>query len=176
MADAVGVTRELPPWYIQRATPQDAKDVRALRLAMLESDEHSYDVDPLLAHQLPLEHWALWVSDNRAVFFATAEGPGDGQRHVGMVAGNIDTHAAIKTAHVGALWVVPSHRTSGIARALLDAIHNWASRESVTRCVLSVAEWNTNAIALYESLGYALNDESVTTRHGHRELVMVLGL
>jgi ribosomal protein S18 acetylase RimI-like enzyme len=58
-------------------------------------------------------------------------------------------HGAIDNVGVAPAW-----RRQGIGRALMAAAHDWARTQGLSRVQLNVWEFNTGAIALYESLGY----------------------
>jgi ribosomal protein S18 acetylase RimI-like enzyme len=60
-----------------------------------------------------------------------------------------------KDAWIGGVGVVPVERRRGTGRALMGAIHDVARRRGVERVWLEVIVENTQAIALYEQLGYA---------------------
>jgi ribosomal protein S18 acetylase RimI-like enzyme len=57
------------------------------------------------------------------------------------------------------LYVAPRARRRGVARALLEAAADRARRDGKLRMTLSTARTNVNAQALYESLGWARDDE-----------------
>jgi len=57
------------------------------------------------------------------------------------------------------LYVPPRARRRGIARALLEAAAQRASRDGKLRMTLSTAKSNVNAQALYESLGWERDNE-----------------
>jgi GNAT superfamily N-acetyltransferase len=57
------------------------------------------------------------------------------------------------------LYVPPRARRRGVARALLEAAADRARRDGKLRMTLSTARTNVNAQALYESLGWARDDE-----------------
>jgi ribosomal protein S18 acetylase RimI-like enzyme len=52
------------------------------------------------------------------------------------------------------LYVAPSARRHGVARALIEAAHAFARSRSAVRVSLETAHDNHGAQALYESLGY----------------------
>ncbi|MFF8505506.1 GNAT family N-acetyltransferase [Streptomyces anulatus] len=54
------------------------------------------------------------------------------------------------------LWTDPEFRGRGIASALLDAALAHAAENGVATVRLSVWEWRTGAIALYERLGFTV--------------------
>ena len=57
-------------------------------------------------------------------------------------------------AWIGGLGVVPSERRRGTGRLLMEAVHEEARARDVERVWLEVIVENTQAVALYEELGY----------------------
>src|SRR5262245_29438518 len=57
-------------------------------------------------------------------------------------------------AWVGGIGVVPAARRGGIGRVLMEALHAEARARGVERVWLEVIVENTQALALYEQLGY----------------------
>ena len=58
-------------------------------------------------------------------------------------------------ADVLTLGVVPNQRGKGVARQLIALITDWAKQQGSTAMMLEVKVDNTEAIGLYESLGYS---------------------
>ena len=58
-------------------------------------------------------------------------------------------------ADILTVGVVPSHRGKGIAKALIAQITDWAKAQGSTAMMLEVKTDNSEAIGLYESLGYS---------------------
>ena len=58
-------------------------------------------------------------------------------------------------ADVLTLGVVPNQRGKGVARQLMALITDWAKQQGSTAMMLEVKVDNTEAIGLYESLGYS---------------------
>jgi ribosomal-protein-alanine N-acetyltransferase len=58
-------------------------------------------------------------------------------------------------ADVLTVGVIPSQRGKGIARQLMGLITDWAKQQGSTAMMLEVKVDNTEAIELYESLGYS---------------------
>ena len=58
-------------------------------------------------------------------------------------------------ADVLTVGVVPDHRGKGIAKALIALITDWAKAQGSTAMMLEVKIDNSEAIGLYESLGYS---------------------
>lgn len=57
-------------------------------------------------------------------------------------------------AHVEVIAVESGAERCGVARALMDAIEQWAKRRAYRWVTLNVFDRNTRAKALYDSLGY----------------------
>ena len=58
-------------------------------------------------------------------------------------------------ADILTVGVVPDHRGKGIAKALIALITDWAKAQGSTAMMLEVKTDNSEAIGLYESLGYS---------------------
>ena len=58
-------------------------------------------------------------------------------------------------ADILTVGVVPDHRGQGIAKALMSLITDWAHAQGSTAMMLEVKFDNSDAIGLYESLGYS---------------------
>ena len=61
-----------------------------------------------------------------------------------------------KTLHLEDLVVKASHRRRGVGKLLLDTIVQKAKQEQVGRLEWNVLDWNTNAIAFYETYGASI--------------------
>lgn len=80
-------------------------------------------------------------------------------------------------ADVLTVGVVPDHRGKGIARHLMAMITDWAREQGSTAMMLEVKVDNSEAIGLYESLGYSkLNTRKDYFGTGLDALVMRLDL
>ena len=80
-------------------------------------------------------------------------------------------------ADVLTVGVIPNHRGKGIARQLMGLITDWAKQQGSIAMMLEVKVDNTEAIGLYESLGYSkLNVRKDYFGAGLDALVMRLDL
>ncbi len=61
---------------------------------------------------------------------------------------------ARRFVEIDKLAVRPQARGGGIGRALLDEAFAWAEARGVASLEVAVNEFNTGAVALYESLGF----------------------
>jgi ribosomal protein S18 acetylase RimI-like enzyme len=60
-------------------------------------------------------------------------------------------------AIVDDLGVIEEWRRHGVGRRLMDAAHDWSRRRGATILQLNVWEFNQDALAFYESLGYTVS-------------------
>lgn len=58
-------------------------------------------------------------------------------------------------ADILTVGVVPNHRGKGIAKALMALLTDWAKAQGSTAMMLEVKVDNSEAIGLYQSLGYS---------------------
>lgn len=59
----------------------------------------------------------------------------------------------IKTVCLDNIYVLPEGRRRGIAKALFQAMEDWARAQGAVRLDLHVWDFNKNALALYEAMG-----------------------
>lgn len=73
-------------------------------------------------------------------------------------------------AHLGLMYVVPSHRGKGVNKLIIDALKQWAQQRNIMEIRLDVYASNSSAIKAYEKVGFAghlltmrmnLNEEQV---------------
>ena len=131
---------------VERATDQDWRDLRAVRLSALAESPTAFGSTLDAEEALDDSAWRSWVR-NGAVFIATASGA-----PVGMVA-VVDGDAADERSLV-ALWVAPEHRGSGVGSALVSHVEDWARRDGARQLTLWVAHGNEEARRLYRRHGF----------------------
>ncbi|MBI9113711.1 GNAT family N-acetyltransferase [Sanguibacter suaedae] len=140
---------------VRPTTPDDWKELRALRLEMLRDTPEAYGetLDDALRHDE-----AEWRSRGArgtapgGTFVVAVEPAG---RWVGIMGGR-QTDPDAEPMLYG-VYVAPSHRgrDAGVADALLDAVEDWARTMSGT-LRLTVHEDNHRAQAFYARRGYRL--------------------
>jgi ribosomal protein S18 acetylase RimI-like enzyme len=65
-------------------------------------------------------------------------------------------------AYMDSLIVTEAFRHLGVAHALIGHVHQWAQARGLFKVELSVWEFNTHAISLYEELGYLTEKRTMT--------------
>lgn len=164
----------VPAVTIRRLVASDAEDYRTIRLAALAREPDAfgsvYDVEvarPLSAFAERLET-------------SVVLGAHIGERIVGMV--GLKRETGPKDSHKGFVWglyVRPSARGRGVARALMQALIA-AADAGIEQLTLTVVEGNEAALRLYRKLGfevYGLEPRALKSPAGYRnEVLMVLFL
>ena len=77
-----------------------------------------------------------------------------GTHPVGLIGAQLEN---AETVYLYSLWLDPTARGRGLARALVAAAVDWARDRRARTVTLRVAEGNAVARGVYESLGFALN-------------------
>jgi len=140
--------------HIARLQAADAAQVRTL---MLEAYDLAADAFTSTAQERAAEPESFWVkriADPTGM--RVAFGAFEGQDLMGTVA--LEFSAKPKTRHralVIGMYVTPSARGKGAARALLEAVVEYArAKEGVLLLTLTVTEGNVPAVDLYRSAGF----------------------
>jgi ribosomal protein S18 acetylase RimI-like enzyme len=138
---------------VRRIEPGDAALLRTVRLAALKDAPSAFG-STHAAEVVRSDHeWtdrALAGSKGsvRATFFAN--GPGV---VVGLVGGYRDGPSDGRVELVS-MWVAPTHRRSGVGRALVDAVIAWTQETGGSDVGLWVTRGNSAAEHLYQSMGF----------------------
>ncbi len=74
----------------------------------------------------------------------------------GQVCGYCCLILLFEDGEVANIAVAPAYRGRGIARALMEQMHDEAKRGGASRCLLEVRKSNAPAIALYQGYGYTV--------------------
>ncbi|MFJ2957878.1 GNAT family N-acetyltransferase [Streptomyces sp. NPDC087270] len=106
------------------------------------------------------ERYRAEIADPEAAFAADvvllALGGGAGNAGDAAVGCLVVTDPVEGGAEIKRLWTDPAYRGRGVASGLVRAALAWAARSGVGTLRLSVWEWRTDAIALYERLGFTV--------------------
>ena len=165
------------PVTIRSTTEDDWRELRALRLEMLEDTPHAYVETLQTALELDEAEWRMRGRRGHSeTGTAKVAIDGDG-RWVGTMGGYVpDPQTGPLLVGV---YVTPAlrGRGAGVADALLDAIETWAADHGST-LRLHVHEDNERALAFYRRRGYVLTggSEPYVLDASQRELEMVRSL
>ena len=142
---------------IERITPQTALVFKDVRLRALLDAPTAFSSTYAKESQLPDEEWmkrsVRWSSDGSTIFLAM-----DGAVGCGIVGAYEEENA--KCAQVISMWVDPGFRRTGVGKALIDAVVEWAESRAVPAMKLMVTGVNPGAIAFYERLGFKMTGKT----------------
>lgn len=140
--------------YVTRLQAENAPEYRELMLEAYRAAADAFTSTAEERETEPLSWWVRRIADPTglsAAFGAFADG-----RLVGTVA--VEFASKPKTrhqAHVIGMYVSPSARGTGAARALLNrCIAHAEAREGILRLTLTVTEGNVPALRLYRAAGF----------------------
>jgi GNAT superfamily N-acetyltransferase len=132
---------------IRPAEPGDEHGIFALIQALAEYEQLSHVVtgDPAklaldLFGERPSAESLVVQADEQLIAFA-------------LFFGNYSTFLTRPGLYLEDIFVLPAYRRRGIGKALLKRVARVANERQCARLEWSVLDWNTSAIAFYESLG-----------------------
>ena len=137
---------------VRRIEPDDGPLFAELRLRALADAPYAFSTTLAEASRQTEDDWAELArrradGDREAAFFAYL-----GDAPVGIVAGF--AHDDARAVDLISMWVDPGARRHGAARALIQAVVDWARRAGHDELHLWVSEVNAGARALYGASGF----------------------
>ncbi|MEP7360437.1 MAG: GNAT family N-acetyltransferase [Chloroflexota bacterium] len=144
---------DAPHVEIRRITPDDWRLLREMRLASLQDAPDAFGQRYENAASEPESEWrsaarASSSGERRAWFICGASGA---EKANGLVQAR---RRPPDDCLVFSMWVAPSGRRSGVGRALIAAVADWARGWGGTRIVLWVFGANEGAFHFYERIGF----------------------
>jgi GNAT superfamily N-acetyltransferase len=138
---------------VRRILRDEGSLLRDMRLAALQESPSafasSYEVEAQRTAQAWEERARLGsASNDRATFLAVLDG-----RVVGIV-GGFRGEANSTVVDLVSMWTSPEARRSGVGRALVNAVIDWAAAVSATAVDLWVTRGNEPAFELYKALRF----------------------
>ena len=145
-------------YMTREATPRDLDGVNGV---LAEVDTYHHDALPhifrapeggprTIAYLL-----AVIAADDAALYVAESDGTVIGVVQVGARSTpDIPLLVPRRYAVVETLAVVAAHRRAGVGRALMERAQRWAAEHGMAEVELNVWEFNRDAIAFYQALGY----------------------
>lgn len=134
-------------YNIVQARQENARQVGEL----FNSYRVFYEQDPDL--DLAIEFITQRIINEESVIFVALD---DSQNALGFTQlyPTFSSVSAMKSWVLNDLYVSSSARKIGVAKGLMEAAREYAAQSGANGIALETAEGNTNAQALYESLGY----------------------
>ncbi|OBJ90111.1 GNAT family N-acetyltransferase [Mycobacterium asiaticum] len=149
---------------IRHATAADVSDIAAM-IHELAEFEHAADECSVTENQLS----AALFGDSPTVRGHVAEFEGE-IAAMALWFLNFSTWDGVPGIYLEDLYVRPSFRRRGLARALLATLAGECVRNGYTRLSWAVLNWNVDAIALYDGVGGQPQTEWTTYRVSGSEL------
>jgi GNAT superfamily N-acetyltransferase len=149
---------------IRRAQPGDEPELVAMMRALADF-EHALEECTVTEDQL---RQALF-GEHATVFAHLAEVDGE-TAAMALWFRNFSTWDGVAGIYLEDLFVKSSFRRHGLARALLSTLAKECVDNGYTRLSWAVLDWNSNAIALYDSVGGVPQSEWITYRVSGGEL------
>ncbi len=149
---------------IRRITPDDGELLADLRLRALADAPDAFSSTHAEAARQSADDWAgharrRAAGNREATFFASL-----GDAPVGIVGGFV--HDGSSLVDLVSMWVAPEARGHGAARALIQAVVDWARDGGYDELQLWVTEVNHGARALYEATGFVATGDVDHLRPG----------
>ncbi|HWD55082.1 MAG TPA: GNAT family N-acetyltransferase [Acidimicrobiales bacterium] len=130
------------------------REIRDIRLRSLADAPEAFTSTLERESAYDETKWRDLASSGRW-FVADDEGP------VGVAVGVPDRSGDPSRHELVGMWVASSHRRSGVARRLVDAVTVWAASEGADTLSLGVREDNVEALAAYLRMGLEPSGETV---------------
>ena len=152
---------------VRRLAPGDEATLREIRLQALSDDPEAFGSSYDREADRSDADWQRWFRPGAAFI---AEHPDEGA--VGLVAGYPDQHDA-SIAYLVSMWIRETHRGTGVADKLVEAVLAWSLSHGVTTLRLTVIGGNIRASKLYVRHGfYPTGETNVRARDGAIEIEM----
>lgn len=150
------MTSEVASVVVRRVTPADGALLREVRLRALQDTPEAFSSTYEDEAQRPQPFWderARNASAGNNLFSGLALLADEAVGLIGGFRNDEDGHHA--DIDLVSMWVAPSHRGTGVAAALVEAVLDWARDDAAAEIVgLWVTRGNDRAQRFYERLGF----------------------
>lgn len=131
----------------------DWEAYKAIRLQALQESPDAFGSTYEREARFSTDHWKSRLQISPNIYDAIALAAFDNQSTVGLLSAVVHEPES-ETADLYQMWVAPEYRGKGIGTALVTRIKDWAVSKDIRKLQLSVTTVNTDAVALYESIGF----------------------
>jgi GNAT superfamily N-acetyltransferase len=143
---------------VRRVRADEGRTLRDVRLAALKESPAAFGSTYEAEAARPDAEWSERAERGaagieRVTFFAFVDD------HVVGLVGGYRPDARGSTVDLVSMWTAPVARRTGVARALVTAVLDWATALSAATVQLWVTRGNEPALALYESMGFRQTGE-----------------
>jgi ribosomal protein S18 acetylase RimI-like enzyme len=116
-------------------------------------------------HDRDAAHWFSSVGKDAATTFVAEEaGELVGFVNVSIVTESHSLLQPMRFGRVGSVSVTEARRSQGIGRGLMKLAQDWVVQRGGTELRLNVWTFNTQALRMYEELGYEMRSHSLVKR------------
>jgi len=140
---------------VRRGGPEDANQLRAIRLESLRDTPQAFGATFADANSWPWTRWQQ-VADQWHYFLAERDGV-----VVGMISGACHEELPGVCSMYG-MYVTPEVRGTGLAARLVEAVAQWARDQGTSQLLLHVTTEVARARAFYEKIGFRATGETIT--------------
>lgn len=143
----------------------DWQDYKSVRLESLRESPDSFASTYDRELSFMPEQWKSRLRISSSIHDAVAIAAVAEKRFIGLLSCVIrepDTNSA----HMYQMWVSPDYRKRGIGTALVNFVKSWAADKGMETLLLSVTTINTEAVSLYQSIGFNPVGETKPLREG----------
>lgn len=141
---------------IRLIQPVDWPMVRDITLQMLTEAPQAFGETLIAAQAHAPTDWIRFVEHFADSARASAFVAEDEDGACGFVCGDAtDPRPPQGTVLVSRLWVAPHQRGTGLGKALMEAVTQWAAAHDADQITLGVTEVNQAVLKFYQHLGYS---------------------
>lgn len=148
---------------LKELSESDWREYQTVRLASLQESPDSFASTYKRESGFTEDQWRARLRLSPTIRDAVALAAISDQTYIGLVSCVIHSSSS-ECGHLYQMWVAPEHRGKGIGTALIRQVIAWASNRDITSLVLSVTTTNDDAVALYQSIGFATTGETEPLR------------
>ncbi len=164
-----------PPVGVRTLGPDDVETLRSIRLRALADSPEQFSSTWEREALRTVEDWRRWIASGATFVFeddGSSDGTGPGPVGLAAAVPDDDEPGPERPSVVWlmAMWVEPAARGTGAARALVDAVLDWARHHGAAKVRLNVVESNARARRLYERHGFSVTGNAECG--GRVEIVM----
>ena len=153
---------------MRRLHSSEWRQLRDLRLQALRNAPLAFGSTYEREAAYTEQRWQQWAASSAAGEKQVAIVALAGDHWVAMAGGYLpvrDDPSIMPVAWLVAVYVHPSWRGRGLARAVSEGVISWAREREAAELRLHVADWNDAARRVYEELGFKPTGDRMTLPH-----------
>jgi len=138
---------------IRKLSERDWLAYKSIRLESLRDSPDSFGSTYDHEASFAPEKWKSRLKTTPTMLDAVVVAAVANKKYIGLLSCVIGTPDTCR-ARLYQMWVSPEYRGSGVGTALIDRVRSWATARNVEKLVLSVTTTNSEAVSLYQSIGF----------------------